>query len=143
FAMTSTYTLWIDRKKKNYKIAWNGSLYDIDSWAIPKNTSKMSDAYQFIAFASKPENQKTLSEQMTYGPTNTKALPLLDQQLASTLPSSEANRKEALKVDTAFWIRHGEALEKRFDAWAPPICVQQTDEDEEDVDYKGHAACQD
>jgi hypothetical protein len=46
-------------------------------------------------------------------------------------------------VDTAFWIRNGEALEKRFDAWAPPICMQQTDEDEEDVDYKGRPACQD
>ncbi|TMH27715.1 MAG: hypothetical protein E6H66_22975 [Betaproteobacteria bacterium] len=43
-------------------------------------------------------------------------------------------------MDTAFWIRNGEPLEKRSDAWAPPICMQQTDEDEEDVDYKGRPA---
>jgi len=48
--------------------------------------------------------------------------------------------KGALRVDTAFWIRNGEPLEKRSDAWAPPICMQQTDEDEEDVDYKGRPA---
>lgn len=146
FVMTSAYTLWIDReqqRKKNFKIAWDGSLYDVDSWAIPKNTPNAPDAYRFIVFASKPENQKVLSEQMAYGPTSTKALPLLDTELASTLPSAEANLKGALKVDTAFWIRHGEALEKRFDGWAPQICVQQTDEDEEAVDYKGQTVCQD
>ena len=145
FVMTSAYTLWIDREqqRRNFRISWNGSLYDVDSWAIPKGTPKVSDAYQFIAFASKPENQKVLSEQMAYGPTNTKALPLLAPDLVGTLPSAAANLKSALKVDTAFWIRHGEALEKRFDAWAPQICVQQTDEDEEPVDYKGHAVCQD
>jgi putative spermidine/putrescine transport system substrate-binding protein len=146
FVMTSAYTLWIERdrqQKKNFKLAWEGSLYDVDSWAIPKNTPKASDAYQFIAFASKPENQKVLSGQLAYGPTNTKALPLIDSELAATLPSAEANLKGALKVNTAFWIQHGEALEKRFDDWAPQICVQQTDEDEEAVDYKGKTVCQD
>ena len=146
FVMTSAYTLWIDRdqqQKKNLKLAWDGSLYDVDSWAIPKGTPKASDAYQFIAFASKPENQKALAEQLAYGPTNTKALPLIDTDLAGTMPSAAANLKRALKVDTGFWIRHGEALEKRFDNWAPPICLQQTDEDEPDVDYKGRAVCQD
>ncbi|HEV2976077.1 MAG TPA: ABC transporter substrate-binding protein [Casimicrobiaceae bacterium] len=146
FVMTSAYTLWIDRdqqQKRHLKIAWDGSLYDVDSWAIPKNTPKVSEAYQFIAFASKPENQKALSEQLAYGPTNKNVLPLLDKELASTLPSTEVNFKGALKVNTAFWIRHGEALEKRFDGWAPPICVQQTDEDEPDADYKGRTECQD
>ena len=146
FVMTSAYTLWIDREqqqRKNFKLSWDGNLYDVDSWAIPKNSPKAADAYRFIAFASKPENQKALSEQLAYGPANTKALPLLDATLASKLPTAEANQKGALKVDTAFWIRHGEALEKRFDAWAPPPCLQPTDEDEDDIDYKGHTVCQD
>ena len=146
FAMTSAYTLWIDREqqqKRNLKITWNGSLYDVDSWAIPKNSPKLADAYRFIAFASRPENQKALSEQLAYGPTNIGALPLIGEKFVEALPSSDANRKGALKVDTAFWIRNGEALEKRFDAWAPPPCLQPTDEDEDDIDYKGHTQCQD
>jgi hypothetical protein len=57
--------------------------------------------------------------------------------------SAEANLKGARKVDIAFWIRHGESLDKRFDSWAPQICVRQTDEDEEPVDYKGQVVCQD
>ncbi len=141
--MTSAYTLWIDRERqreKNFRIAWDGSLYDVDSWAIPKGTPRISDAYRFIAFASQPEYQKMLSENIAYGPANRKALPLLDAELARTMPSAEANLKRALKVDIAFWIRHGEELEKRFDGWAPAICRQQTDDDE---DYDEQAYCQD
>jgi hypothetical protein len=67
-------------------------------------------------------------------------LPLLGAELNGKMPSAEANLRRALKVDTAFWIRHGEALEKRFDSWAPAVCRQQTDDDE---DYDEQALCQD
>jgi len=142
--MTSAYTLWIDReqqRKKNFRIAWGGNLYDVDSWAIPKGTPKASDAYRFIAFASRPEYQKLLSENIAYGPANRKALPLLDARVAGAMPSAEAHLAQALKVDISFWIRHGEELEKRFDAWAPAICRQQTEE--HDDDYEDQASCQD
>ncbi len=141
--MTAAYTLWIDReqqRKKDLKIAWNENLYDVDSWAIPKGTPKLADAYRFIAFASKPDHQKVLSENIAYGPTNRKALPLLDAELARTMPSAEVNLKRALKVDIAFWIRHGEELEKRFNSWAPPLCRQESDDDE---DYEDQPVCQD
>ena len=143
-AMTSAYTLWIDRerqRRKNLRIAWDGSLYDVDSWAIPKGTQRVADAYRFIAFASRPERQKVLSENIAYGPANKKALPLLDSKLAGALPSAEINLGRALKVDIAFWIRHGDELEKRFDAWAPAICRQQVEE--HDDDYEDQASCQD
>ena len=142
--MTSAYTLWIDRERqrnRTFRIAWAGSLYDVDSWAIPKGTPKASDAYRFIAFASRPEHQKILSENIAYGPANRKALPLLDSRLAATMPSAEPNLARALRVDTAFWIRHGQELEKRFDAWAPAICRQQIEE--HDDDYEDQASCQD
>ena len=142
--MSSAYTLWFDpaqERNRHFKIAWDESLYDVDSWAIPKGSPRLSDAYRFIAFTSAPERQKALSEQIFYGPTNRNALPLLQSDLARSLPSSDANLARALKVDTAFWIAHGEVLEKRFDAWAPQICRQQTDDD--DNDYQEQPVCQD
>ena len=142
--MSSAYTLWFDPEQprnEHFKIAWDKSLYDVDSWAIPKGSPRLSEAYRFIAFASAPERQKTLSEQLPYGPTNEKAWPLLAADLARSLPASQVNLSRALKVDAAFWISHGEALEKRFDAWAPQICRQQTDDDEDD--YVQQPVCQD
>jgi len=142
--MSSGYTLWFDpeqQRNAHFRIVWDKSLYDVDSWAIPKGSPRLPEAYRFIAFASAPERQKAFSEQLPYGPTNEKAWPLLGADLARSLPSSEVNLSHALKVDTAFWIAHGEALEKRFDAWAPEICRQQTDDD--DDDYRDQPVCQD
>ena len=141
--MSAAYTLWIDREHqhdRNVQIAWNESLYDVDSWAIPKGTPRAASAYKFISFASRPENQKILSEQLPYGPTNRKALPLLGAGLASRMPSAQATLERAVKVDPNFWSEHGAELERRFAAWVPPLCRQQTDEDEEYIDQPG---CQD
>jgi len=141
--MTSAYTLWIDReqkRKKNFKVAWDGSIYDVDSWAVPKGTPKTAEAYRFIAFASKPENQKAFSQQLAYGPTSRKALSLLDTEAAGQMPSAGANLQKAVRLDVAFWIAHGEDLEKRFDTWAPPICKQQEEDEDE---YDEQPSCQD
>jgi len=143
-SMSSAYTLWFDpeqERNRHTRIVWRQSLYDIDSWAIPAGSPRRDDAYRFIAFASSPERQKALSEQLTYGPTNRNALGLLPARLAGTLPSSTPNLSAALRIDTAFWIEHGDALERRFNSWAPPICRQQVEE--EDDDYFEQPVCQD
>jgi putative spermidine/putrescine transport system substrate-binding protein len=142
--MSSGYSLWFDpdqERNRHTRIVWRQSLYDIDSWAIPKGTHKRDEAYRFIAFASSPERQKVLSEQLNYGPTNRSAVELLPARLAGSLPSSTPNLKGALRIDTTFWIEHGDALERRFNAWAPAICRQQDDED--DDDYFDLPVCQD
>jgi putative spermidine/putrescine transport system substrate-binding protein len=144
FVMTSAYTLWIDRErqqKKNVAIAWNGSLYDVDSWAIPKGSSRMADAYRFMAFASEPAHQAALSRELAYGPSNRKAFALQDPGVRSRMPSSDEHLKQALRIDTAFWIEHGAELERRFDAWAPQPCIQEI-EDHGD-EYTEQAECQD
>jgi hypothetical protein len=84
-----------------------------------------------------------LSEHLTYGPTNRYALELLPARLACILPSSTPNLAGALRIDTAFWIEHGDALERRFDSWAPAICRQQAEEDDDDDDYFEQPVCQD
>jgi putative spermidine/putrescine transport system substrate-binding protein len=142
--MSSGYTLWFDPEKernRHTRIVWRQSLYDVDSWAIPAGTPKRDEAYRFINFASSPERQKVLSAQITYGPTNRSAVGLLPARLADNLPSSTPNLAAALRIDTAFWIEHGDALERRFNSWAPAICRQQDDED--DDDYFDLPVCQD
>ncbi len=143
-SMSSAYTLWFDpadERNRHSRIVWRQSLYDIDSWAIPKGSPKVDEAYRFIAFASSPERQKVLSEHLAYGPTNRNTLQLLPVNLAGNLPSSTPNLTDALRIDTAFWIEHGDALERRFNSWAPAICRQQDDED--DDDYFDLPVCQD
>ncbi len=119
--MSSAYNGRIDaaqKEGKNLKIVWNGSIYDVDSWAIPKGDPKSAEAYQYIAFASKPENQKVFSGLIAYGPTNTKAVSLIDPKRAEVLPTAPANLKGAFAIDIPFWVDRGEELEQRFNTWA-------------------------
>ncbi|GAA6140695.1 ABC transporter substrate-binding protein [Hydrogenophaga sp. 5NK40-0174] len=119
--MTTAYNGRIDaaqREGKNLKITWTGGIYDLDYWVIPKGTPNKEAAMKFIAMASTPDAQAEYARNISYGPTNNKALAKLDAKVLSQLPTSEANSKDALQFNIGFWSDQGEALEKRFAAWA-------------------------
>ncbi|MFZ4965470.1 ABC transporter substrate-binding protein [Pseudomonas gingeri] len=118
--MSSAYNGRIHFAQKsnaNLKVVWNQNLYQFDEWAIPKGTPNLDRAYEFIAFAMRPEQQKIYTEQMAYGPSNKRADALLDQALRKDLPTAPENMKNALQMDVDFWTEYGEGLEERFIAW--------------------------
>lgn len=120
-ALTTVFNGRIDaanREGRNLKIYWPGGIYDLDYWAIPKGTPNKDAAQKFIAFGMQPANQAVYAQNIAYGPANTKALAKLDKKVLDDLPTSAANAKEALQFSVAFWADQGEALEKRFAAWA-------------------------
>jgi putative spermidine/putrescine transport system substrate-binding protein len=101
----------------NVHIVWKGSIYAIDSWAIPKGSKNKAAAEQFIGFSLRPENQKPHTEKLAYGSTNLKTESLLDPALAARLNTAPANLEQAMPIDNGFWVDHGEELEQRFNAW--------------------------
>jgi putative spermidine/putrescine transport system substrate-binding protein len=118
--MASAYNGRIDaaqREGRNLAIAWAGGIYDLDYWAIPKGTPNRDLATRYIAFAVGPDRQAEFARLISYGPTAHKALTKLDAKTLALLPSAPANVKDALKFDFRFWSDHGEAMEKRFNAW--------------------------
>jgi putative spermidine/putrescine transport system substrate-binding protein len=133
-AMTAAYSLWIDAAQKqgmDFRMVWNGSLYDIDSWAIVTGAPNKDEAYQFIDFASQPENQKTFSQNVAYGPTNRKTIDMIDAKRKNQLPRWGANLKTGIAINGRFWLEHGEELEKRFETWAGPVIRPNVDEDDD------------
>lgn len=119
--MTTAYNGRIDaaqREGKNLKITWTGGIYDLDYWVMPKGTPNKDTALKFIALASSPDAQAEYAKNISYGPTNNKALAKLDAKVLDKLPTSTANGKDALQFNIKFWADQGEALEKRFAAWA-------------------------
>ncbi|MDW8336330.1 MAG: ABC transporter substrate-binding protein [Tepidimonas sp.] len=119
--MTTAYNGRIDaaqREGRNLKITWAGGIYDLDYWVIPKGSPNRELAHRFIAHASTPEAQAEYARLISYGPTNTKAIARLDNKVLEQLPTAPANSREALRFNIQFWADQGEALEKRFAAWA-------------------------
>jgi putative spermidine/putrescine transport system substrate-binding protein len=119
--MSTAYNGRIDaaqREGKPLKISWSGGIYDLDYWVIPKGTPNKALAMKYIAFASTPETQAEYAKNISYGPTNNKALAKLDAKVLSQLPTSPANAKDSLQFNIRFWADQGEVLEKRFASWA-------------------------
>ena len=101
----------------NVRTVWNGSIYAIDSWAIPKGSKNKALAEDFIAFSLRPENQKIHTAKLGYGSTNVHTAGLLDPALAAQLNTAPDNLAHAIPMDSEFWVNNGEDLEQRFNAW--------------------------
>ncbi len=118
--MTSAYNGRISqaaREGKNLKVVWDGSVYDLDYWAIPKGNARKAETMKFIAFASKPETQKVYAENIAYGAVNKKAIALIDKKFLADMPTAPDNEKNAIALDVDFWIDNGVSLEQRYNAW--------------------------
>lgn len=102
---------------KNFQIVWPGSIYAIDSWVVLKGSPNKDAAFDFIRFASLPENQSKLPEFVAYGLPNKAAGAMLDASTAAELPTAPANLDVSIPLDGDFWVDNIEALTKRFNAW--------------------------
>jgi putative spermidine/putrescine transport system substrate-binding protein len=119
--MTSAYNGRISaavKEGRNFKIAWKGQCYALDSWVIVKGTPNLDQTYAFIKYASQPENQAISAAAIPYGPTHLKAVDSVDPKIAVDLPTYPANLEGALAVDAGWWVDHQEELNERFNVWA-------------------------
>ncbi|MCA8311458.1 ABC transporter substrate-binding protein [Burkholderia sp. AU28942] len=119
--MSTAYNGRIDaaqKEGKNLKVVWNGSIYDLDYWAIPKGSPNKALAEQYIAYTLTPKPQQAYAQHIAYGPTNVAAIKSLDAKTPANLPNSPANGKNAVLEDIGFWTDHSDELEQRFAAWA-------------------------
>lgn len=106
------------QKDSNLRIVWNGGIYDMDAWVIPKGSKNVAEAKKFIDFTLASQQQKAFSEKVSYGPVNIYALKLLPTERRDSLPTADANLSQQLHVNAAFWADYGEQLEQRFNSWA-------------------------
>ena len=119
--MSTAYNGRIDaaqKEGKNLKVVWNGSIYDLDYWAIPKGTPNKALAEKYIAYSISSKPQQDYAHNIAYGPVNVAAIKALDPKTLSNLPNSPANGKNAVLQNLSFWTDHGDELEQRFSSWA-------------------------
>jgi putative spermidine/putrescine transport system substrate-binding protein len=108
---------------KRLGVIWDGQVYDLDLWAIPKGAKNKDGARRFIVFASDPARLAAQAELIAYGPMRKSAIqlvgknPVINVEMKDFLPTSPDNFKKALKFDEAWWDTHGEELIKRFQDW--------------------------
>ena len=108
---------------KNIGAFWDGQLYQLDVFGIPKGSPNKKRALEFIRFATSPDPLAEQSRWVPYGPARRSSVPLIgiNQQTGITmrpyLPTAPENFQNALAIDPDWWAAHGAALEARWAAW--------------------------
>ncbi|HEY7645507.1 MAG TPA: ABC transporter substrate-binding protein [Hyphomicrobiales bacterium] len=120
--MTSAYNGRIDaanrNDKRNFGIQWNGSLFTVDSWVILKTSPNIDEAYKFLNFAGKAENQAKIPEAIAYGVTNKDASSKIDPKRLAELPTYPEHFAKATEISDKFWLENIDRLTQRFNTWA-------------------------
>lgn len=101
----------------NWGYSWDGAVRDTEYWAIAKGTKNAAAAQDFIAYAVQAEPQAALAKAIPYGPTNSNAYALLNNELKAKLPSLPENAQKGVTLDTAWWLANGTDVKKRWDSW--------------------------
>jgi putative spermidine/putrescine transport system substrate-binding protein len=102
---------------------WDGQLYQLDVFGIPKGNPNKKRALDFIRFATGSVPLAEEARLLPYGPARRSALPLVGRNpdnnadMVPSLPTTPRNFARALAVDPDWWAKHGRAIEARWAAW--------------------------
>ena len=104
----------IKKDKSDFSIVWDGQVYDLDGWAIPKGSKNKEEAIKFILSATKTKPLAGMQD-VAYGQTRKSAEALVADDVKQHLPS--AHLKEGIKASAEFWADNGSELGEKFTAW--------------------------
>ena len=102
---------------KPFTILWDGQIWDIDSWGIPKGSYNLTKAMDFIGFATSSEQLAEQAKYISYGPARESSLPMIAAETKALLPTFEENMANALQTDAAWWATHHVDLKAKFEQW--------------------------
>jgi putative spermidine/putrescine transport system substrate-binding protein len=106
-----------------FRTIWDGQLYELDVFGIPKGDPRKKLALDFIRFATAPGQLAEEARYLPYGPARLSAVPLVapnpenHEDMRPHLPTAPMNFSRALAVDPDWWAKYGPALQARWDAW--------------------------
>jgi putative spermidine/putrescine transport system substrate-binding protein len=116
-------------------MCWNGRLYEpklggapvdfqfnqelvvADAFVVPRGAKNKKLSMEFIAFCMQPDRQAAFSMAIPYGPTNQKALALIDPKRQSVLPSAPENLQRGVFQNFDWWAENGQKTAERFNSW--------------------------
>jgi len=109
----------IKKRNENLGIVWDGQVWDMVVWVIPKGTANLKEAIDFIVFASDPKRMAFQANHIAYAPARKSAMAFIDDRVRKYLPTAKKNAGNALRVDYKWWNTYKQAIEikARFAQW--------------------------
>ncbi len=101
-------------------VVWDGQIQDVEMWSVPRGSDHLAEARDFIAFATDPVRLARMASELVFGPARRSALPLVAARVRPYLPTEDANERNSLLIDSIWWARNQEKIDRRFDQWLEP-----------------------
>ncbi len=111
-------------ESKPFEIVWDGQIFDVDLWVIPKGAPNAELAMDFLAFSTATEQLAAQASYISYGPARKSSAPLVgtyitdpDLDMGPQMPTAPDNFKTAVQNGYEFWADNQDELNERFNAW--------------------------
>ncbi len=126
-AMTTAYNGRIFNavagEDKPFEIVWDGQIYDLDLWVIPKGAKNKDVAFEFLNFSTATEQLAAQASYISYGPARKSSAPFVgkyhnkDIDMGPQMPTAPNNLANAVQSNFEFWADNSDQLTERFNAW--------------------------
>ncbi|MDG2341001.1 MAG: ABC transporter substrate-binding protein [Paracoccaceae bacterium] len=114
----------IAQEGQPFGLVWDGQIYDLDLWVIPKGAPNKDAAMDFLAFSTATEQLAAQASWIPYGPARASSIPLIGTfhsddsiQMIDHMPTTAKALTNALQNDFEFWADNQDELNERFNAW--------------------------
>ena len=110
-------------ESKPFEVVWDGQVYEYDLFVIPKGAPHLTEALDFVKFATSTQALADQAKWISYGPARKSSGALVGlfndgkTEMAPYMPTSAANLTNALPSSYEFWVDHDAELNERFNAW--------------------------
>ena len=120
-AMTTAYNgcLFnaIAKEGKPFEIVWDGQVFDLDLFVIPKGAPNKDTAWDFIKFATDTKRLADQANYISYGPARKSSSAILPADILPHMPTAPDNFKNPLQNDFEWWADNQDEMNQRFTAW--------------------------
>jgi putative spermidine/putrescine transport system substrate-binding protein len=107
----------IVNEKKPFVIVWDGQVWDLDLWVIPKGTKNLKSALEFVKFSTDSHRNWDQSNYISYGPVRKSAQAKLSAEMQPHMPTAPVNFKNALQNNWQWWADNQDEINERFNTW--------------------------
>ena len=107
-----------------FALIWDGQIYDLDLFVVPKGAPNKDEAMEFIKFATSTGPLAEQASWIPYGPARVSSIARVGTfhnddsiDMGEHMPTAPANLTNALQNDFEFWADMDSELSERFNAW--------------------------
>lgn len=111
-------------EKKPFEIVWDGQVWDLDLWVMPKGAPNKEAAMDFLKYSTGTEALAKQASWISYGPVRKSSSALVgsfhdqpDLKMDVHMPTAPNNMTNALQNNFEFWADNQDQLNEQFNAW--------------------------